>query len=377
MKAIPTLFLILLFCFQNLKAQTITFGFTNKVTTGTSVEFDVTLQSNTSFKLGSGQVYLNYNPAAFGNSAFALGNVTVTQPSGSVLAQQNGFPLYNSFVTNDNTNSRFSFSWQQGVSSGTYPSDNIGTTAAILFHVKLDFVSGGNSQPENICFESGSIFDDQTFTACGPASFGFADCTNHPGTQILDDHFNCAFSSLPVELVEFQATALAFRKVGLDWRTASEYNSDYFVVERSTDGTRFEEIDRVVGAGTFEGIIDYQSFDDSPIIGTNYYRLKQVDFDGAYEYSEIRSVRFDGQGGQVKIWPNPASYSAQIRLPDSFENAQLTITDMGGRVVMEKEAGEGGGIYQLDLSDWKSGAYVVRVWSGHQHFVHRLVVTHD
>ncbi|MEL7249599.1 MAG: hypothetical protein AAFO03_14320, partial [Bacteroidota bacterium] len=225
MKKHNLLYLILLIANTTLLAQALDFSIENKTTTATEVTFDVTLASDTPFKLGSGQLYFNFNTAAFGEWVIDNDAVTISYPDGSVLAQSNGFPLYTSFVENDNTASRFSFSWQQGVSSGTYPGDNISGAPAVLFQVSMNFAAGGEAQPDDICFESGEVFDDQTFTACGPASFGFPDCLNEPGIQLTDDDFECNLMFFPIDLLEFRAQARADYTTLLHWTTANEYNN--------------------------------------------------------------------------------------------------------------------------------------------------------
>lgn len=202
MRSYILLFLSLFFISNSLAAQSITFRILNKVITEASVEFDVALESNVDFKLGSGQVYINYNPAAFGPSVnnAVQRRVTVTRPYGSVLAQGDIFSIYSNFVVNDNTDSRFSFSWQQAFSEGYIPAPNITGAASVLFHVKMDFIPGGNSRPDGICFESGEVFDGQVFTACGPStSSSPADCVFFPGARVQDDSFDCEAVALPTE----------------------------------------------------------------------------------------------------------------------------------------------------------------------------------
>ncbi|MEL6273708.1 MAG: hypothetical protein AAFU03_01210 [Bacteroidota bacterium] len=84
----------LLIITQCISAQTITFAIDNKVTTADSVIFDVTLASMSPLKLGSGLLYFNYNTAAFGQNVVANDAVKIYFPTGSVLAQVAGFPVY-------------------------------------------------------------------------------------------------------------------------------------------------------------------------------------------------------------------------------------------------------------------------------------------
>ena len=96
-------------------------------------------------------------------------------------------------------------------------------------------------------------------------------------------------SSLPISLIDFNAEA-SQTGVMLSWRTASETNNDYFTVQRSTDGSTWETITQVSGAGNATIVSQYEAFDNPPHGIIVYYRLKQTDFDGNYSYSSLRSV---------------------------------------------------------------------------------------
>ena len=113
--------------------------------------------------------------------------------------------------------------------------------------------------------------------------------------------------ALPIELLYFTAKQSG-TKVKLDWATASETNNDHFVVERSQDGTNFAEVFRKKGAGNSVNTLYYNGFDNAPIEGLSYYRLKQVDYDAKFKYSDIQSVnfKFDPAEIGIKIYPNPA-----------------------------------------------------------------------
>lgn len=356
--------IFLIIGFHTSQAQTITFGFLNKTITANSVIFDVTLSSTSSFKLGSGQLYINYNNAAFGNSAVANGRVRISYPTGAVLNQIVGFSVYRDRILNDNTSSRFSFSWQQGLSSGTIPADNITTTPAVLFRVTMDFVDGGNAQLDDICFESGEVFDDQTFTACGPDSPGFPNCGSFPGVQLSNDLFDCSTPALPVELVDFQVWATPIQQVELHWQTETELNNDYFAIERSSDGKGFKEILRLKGAGTYQGFLDYDALDNRPFSGNNYYRLRQVDFDGTFSYSEVRHVFLDMRTDilDINVYPNPTEDFLQVDFTQPLEQeGQMELYNLHGQLVRSYELGAGSFQQELNLTELPKGAYLLRV----------------
>jgi hypothetical protein len=117
-------------------------------------------------------------------------------------------------------------------------------------------------------------------------------------------------STLPIELLDFSATPKS-NFVDLDWVTATETNNQYFMVQRSADGINFEDINRVEGAGNSSGVLFYTIKDHHPLNGISYYRLKQVDFNGAFEYSQVRSVNYNSTG--ILIYPNP-TYDGNITI---------------------------------------------------------------
>ncbi|MEO1435810.1 MAG: T9SS type A sorting domain-containing protein [Bacteroidota bacterium] len=369
----------LMVCSLISSAQNITFGIANKTVTSTNVSFDVTLSSTSDFKLGSGQVYINYNSAAFGSSVVAGTRVSFSYPTGSVLAEQNILSVYSNFIFNDNTDSRFSFSWQQALAAGGITANNITATPAVLFRVTMDFVTGGNAQPDNLCFESSDIFDDQTFTACGPFSPGIAiaSCASFPGSQLTGDAFNCTPAALPVELVFFEAWLNEEETVDLTWQTLTELNNDYFIVEHATDDQDFKEILRVQGAGTYQGVLDYKAVHERPAVGNNYYRLRQVDFDGSMTDSEIRQVSYDRPSAmqEVQVFPNPTYGPLTIRFSDAIDQGgQVRIFNNLGQFVRGYQIGKGLDQQSLNLSDLHKGVYLLEVQAGDQTISHKILL---
>jgi hypothetical protein len=106
--------------------------------------------------------------------------------------------------------------------------------------------------------------------------------------MILSEN-ECGTDVLPIEFLDFSALFEA-NIVRLLWRTASEHESDYFVVERSVDGAVFEEVTRVQSAGESLHAQDYEVVDSEPLSGISYYRLRQVDVDGRYDFSNVVPV---------------------------------------------------------------------------------------
>ncbi len=205
-----------LFGIISLQAQDITFTFDNAIITTDGVndfyEVDIMIESTADFIVGSGLLYFNYNNAAFGTNISDGGTVEVTYPSpdyicGDLDAVVLAIAVYGPFVQNDNTSSRFAFSFQQAFGSGAMAGNNVTSTPAKLFHLKIQYVD--SAIDPMITFEGNSPFDDQFFTACGPVAVGLApaDCSNEPGMQLLNDTFDSSASTpapLSVESFTFQ-----------------------------------------------------------------------------------------------------------------------------------------------------------------------------
>ncbi len=183
---------------------------------------------------------------------------------------------------------------------------------------------------------------------------------------------------LPVQLVAFEANYQS-QVVRLNWRTESELNNDYFVVERSSDGENFESLGTTKGAGTVSFSSQYSFTDVSPVGGRSYYRLRQVDFDGAYSFSPIRKIEIDDQLTGVSISPNPSDGGqfSIYRQGDSVEPLAIEVVSSTGVVVFrqllppqEKQIG-------LEISPdsrLATGVYIVRLIGNSSISVQKLVV---
>jgi len=169
---------------------------------------------------------------------------------------------------------------------------------------------------------------------------------------------------LPIELLEFNATPNnEENNVLLDWITASEINNDYFDLERSRDGIGWNLLTTIDGSGTSSSVINYSFYDENPHLGTSYYRLKQVDFDGSYSYSNIRSVNLEGIN-IVSVYPNPSSTNMTILVNSKINNnAKIVICDMLSRTVYSFDLEVCAGLHEclLDLSKLSSGSYLLNL----------------
>jgi hypothetical protein len=162
---------------------------------------------------------------------------------------------------------------------------------------------------------------------------------------------------LPIELTSFQ-TEVVQDVVQLDWITATELNNDGFVVERSADGEEFHAIGTQDGAGTSHQEVHYAFTDRAPLHGTSYYRLKQVDLDGGFAYSDVRSVFFSNDQGPLMLVPNPGTDRVRVVIPQMKAGAVVQVTDATGRLVLLVQSQ--GDQLVLDTSALPRGLYSFR-----------------
>ena len=186
---------------------------------------------------------------------------------------------------------------------------------------------------------------------------------------------NC-ITGLPVELKYFTASQQRNDAL-LTWETASEINNQGFEIEHSTDGRNWQNIGFVSGNGTSYNLNNYQFLHFSPVLSFNYYRLKQMDYDGAFEYSKIISIDLKNPGDGIRISPNPASQYFTLTLDTEHTGkAQLQLFDTTGRQVKSQQLQLEGGIFRTDigLEGLPAGLYLVKVQNGQQVWQERLVV---
>ncbi|MEZ4827034.1 MAG: T9SS type A sorting domain-containing protein [Bacteroidia bacterium] len=166
---------------------------------------------------------------------------------------------------------------------------------------------------------------------------------------------NLGFGGLPVEWLDFKAVS-ADAGVVVSWTTAYELNNDYFVVENSVDGNNFEALGKVDGAGTSDSPISYEFVDATPKADKLYYRVRQVDFDGAYSFTSVAIVNMGEMSGNTKIYPNPVVSNLSV---DQFQG-EMAIYNIAGQMISRTSVN---GSKTIDISGLKNGIYLVKLTS--------------
>jgi len=183
------------------------------------------------------------------------------------------------------------------------------------------------------------------------------------GTSGLDNVVVAAAVVLPIDLIGLTAKGQGDQSL-LSFSTAIERNNDYFSIERSNDGTRFEAIGKVTGAGTSTVQQDYQFTDERPLKGVNFYRLKQVDFDGQFSYSPVVSVTF-GQAGGLHLAPQPVADQLQVNLDQAIDqDGQWQVYDFSGRLLQSGTLEVESLDFRIPTATFTQGTYLLRVVNG-------------
>jgi hypothetical protein len=190
------------------------------------------------------------------------------------------------------------------------------------------------------------------------------------GDFILSITTTCDFTPLPVELLFFMGE-YQDRKNYLNWRTVSEIENDYFILERSQDGVDFTEIATVEGNGTTSLPMDYLYVDETFSGGLNYYRLKQVDFNGYNETFKTIALSSDYEE-DLTLFPNPTKNIIRVSSKDQLIDPILTVQNAMVQTVLIENFNSGNELV-LEINE-KPGAYLVTIVSGNQVITRKLIV---
>ena len=222
--------------------------------------------------------------------------------------------------------------------------------------------SDGNPMPLSMTIPETAIAGQYFLNLWFDSSVGYnATFTNGSNTVTTGTTNPCScINPLPVELIDFQADVTTDKKVMLKWSTASETNNNHFQIQHSIDGNRFDNITIVEGAGNTTETTHYSYKVESPVDGRSYYRLKQVDFDGVFEYSPIRQVYLEKEG--VSIYPSPAQDWVNIRNLNKIDlDAEIEIVNVDAKIIRRYPFSRDENLKTIDISNLTPGVYYVKV----------------
>lgn len=174
--------------------------------------------------------------------------------------------------------------------------------------------------------------------------------------------------SLPVAWLQFTAEKYN-HKTKLSWTTANEQDNLHFHVQKKTEHEDFSTIEEVKSDGNSSSLKQYISFDDSPKEGKNYYRIKQIDRNGKYSFSEIKCVEFNSST-QYVLYPNPAQTHLSIAFTQERIITRFTITNIIGQIVhVSNMPSQKSILHVLDLHDLPPGTYFIHAETDDRSFI--------
>jgi uncharacterized repeat protein (TIGR01451 family) len=284
---------------------------------------------------------------------------TTTTPKGGTISYQNGDVIANVFDVNAGTYDADAAVVDNGVRTASL------ANSALPAGTQLNLVTGQITVLDRTLLVAGTY----------PAGITTVDANGGVTTQTVA--MRIGDYPLPVKLVRFDATAVGV-DANLSWATAQEKDNTGFWLERSFDGTSFEPLGFVAGAGSSIRPLAY-SYVDAGVgqqhQGPVYYRLQQRDLSGKVTYSPVRTVAFTPQrlAASVTLYPNPATDQTTLDLtalpPGTY---QVRVVDITGRVVQTHYLA-GGQPHVLAVGHLPSGAYLLVISNGNLRFLQRLL----
>ncbi|BDS12637.1 T9SS type A sorting domain-containing protein [Aureispira anguillae] len=217
------------------------------------------------------------------------------------------------------------------------PTHAIGSTVHLEFHY-LDHEIVGQNEANLQLWRS--IDNGNTWTKPGGSIHVNSNHLTYGGLDSSQVRLTLGPSSsiLPIQALNFNAQLVEPQKVRLDWSTVTEIGCDYFEVQRSNNGLEFQSLGIAKGAGTTYDRQNYSRWDLAPFAGHNYYRLKQVFFDGTIDFSPIRHLYIQAINQIVTVYPNPIVLPQKLQLKTAQEgNYQFTLYNALGEIVFSKQ----------------------------------------
>lgn len=332
--------------------QKITYCIENESITGTTTlyhEFDVYVEADMlGHNLSDGVFYMNYNPEYFGASVVTNGRLFIDRDNDVALLDMKVAGLiyiYTPILTGDNATNRFGVVWELGDATKTF-AQTIPIVSTYLCHVRIE-VSNISQNPD-LQFDL-PLMDRETFYYDGNLDASFP-----------MDVDTCIQTFLPIELDYFEA-ARQERTVLLEWGTMTETHNSHFEIQRSIDGYSWDNIGRVAAKGDSFPPVDYHFTDNNPLLGNNYYRLKQIDIDGDFDYSAIKVVEIENlvEDG-ILVYPNPFKAFFYIEFPfGEYEVMQVELVDVNGKKIFSQTMDSNQNRKQINMEYFESGVYFI------------------
>lgn len=167
--------------------------------------------------------------------------------------------------------------------------------------------------------------------------------------------------ALPLTLLSFTGQQQGKTNL-LNWATSQEVNTSHFELERSANPNGFSVINKILAAGNSNKTKKYSSVDELPLAGNNFYRLKMVDADGKFKYSNVILLRALDNNVLLSVFPNPVADKLNIAISNNaiISKLQLQVFDVGGKLMGQQSAANSNTI-SIDVGRYAAGVYLLKI----------------
>lgn len=216
---------------------------------------------------------------------------------------------------------------------------------------------------------TGVLGPDHIWWASGDNGFG-NNITINSWAGSYNTEVQGSFRILPVQWLYFRGKSIENR-VRLEWGTAQEKNNEKFILQRSKDGKSWSEISEVKGEGNSEKPVYYLGWDPSPMVGPNYYRVRQLDFDGKDEFTSVIRVDFIPDW-EIHLYPNPVADQLFIQTKKVDKLEVVLVDSQGNRIPLQAKLINEDKL-EFDVKDLSAGLYLVYIYNEEKILVKKLI----
>jgi hypothetical protein len=308
---------------------------------------DITVTSGTAFQISSGVIFhvngLTLTPSA----TFDLDGLSITKNAAITQSLPSG-----------NTNASITRAYTFSATSPSF-------SGAVRVDYEDNELNNITEADLEVNYYDGTAWN-QVSTASRDVSTNYVISGALTSQTLREITLASSSAALPVTWLNFTA-ARQDKAVLLNWSTAQELNTLDFVVQHSTDAKNFTNVASQPAAGNSNVIQNYYYEHTSPVMGYNYYRLHQRDFDGESSYSEIRSVKLNTalNTNDVRVLGNPLQTN-ELTLVTPIEQ-EIALYDMVGKLCLKQQLEAGS--HTLDVSFLPKGMYLVQTATSSQKII--------
>ena len=305
---------------------------------------------------------LNVNSGELNNFNTTFGSIevsgTVNINSGSDITLQGGMIVSGDF--NVNSGGDLNLDGAGVIIGGTLSANSAGSING----------QGSTSGCEGITYGSLNLNNSNAFSG----GVDICDADDPNSTPVASGTSQCDCTTLlPVEFISYNTKSNYEQKaVEVIWSTTTEENSASFVIERSTDGYNFTPIGSVRAAGNSEESHNYTFFDIAPYIGTSYYRIKQIDKDGKFVYTNVMVQNYVNSASNQEMVIEVSQQRLQLNFPTYIEKGQLEVINSIGQLVESKTLEVNAYTANLDVA--LNGIYILRFSNKDNIWIRKILI---